>query len=196
VSTRNASGYTLLELLVVITITSMLAIPLGSFIIQGINSYNFIQEQSDTSLDLEALADRITRVVRGATSLDTASPNTLIVYGYFSPQDTVIKKVDYYLSGNNFDIAVTPPTNCDAQGANCQYTTPSQVIVARKDIATAGTPIFTYYADTGSQLTGSFLASQVKEVGIYLAANPNPARLRMPISLSTQVTLRNLKVNL
>ncbi len=90
---RNEAGFSLLELVVVAAIIGMIATPLTLFTIRGMNAYNFIQVQSDTAVDIGTLTDRVTRVVRGATSIDTASPQTLIVYGYFSPQDTVIKKI-------------------------------------------------------------------------------------------------------
>jgi hypothetical protein len=56
--------------------------------------------------------------------------------------------------------------------------------------------LFAYYDDAGNVLGAGFLPSQVKDIGIYLAANPNAKFVPIPISLSTRVTLRNLKTNL
>ena len=191
---RNQAGYSLLELLIVIVITGMIALPLSTFLINGLKSYNFIQAQSDTSLELQTLSDRVAKVVRGASSVDTASPNTLIIYGYFSPQDTVIKKVRYFVNGTNLNIGVTPPT-----GTAPSYTySPSNEVITttRIDLVMGTNSLFTYYDDVGNQLTGSFLPAQVKEIGLYVAANPNAKQVPVPISISTKVTLRNLKTNL
>ncbi|MBW4060990.1 prepilin-type N-terminal cleavage/methylation domain-containing protein [Candidatus Saccharibacteria bacterium] len=190
----SESGYSLLELLIVIVITGLIALPLSTFLIKGLSSYNFIQAQSDTALELQTLSDRVTKVVRGATSLDTASPDTLIVYAYFSPQDTVIDKVRYFVNGTNLNIGVTPPT-----GTAPSYTylpANEKFYTTRIDLAMGTASLFTYYDDADNLLTGSFLPSQVKEVGLYVAANPNAKQVPVPISISTKVTLRNLKTNL
>ena len=191
---RSMAGYSLLELLVVMVIIGAIALPLSTYLIKGLGTYNFVQIQSDTSLELETLADRVTRVLRGATSIDTASPNTLIVYGYFSPQDTTIKKIRYFISGTNLNIGVTPPS-----GTAPNYTFPSAnevVSTSRVDLSMGSNPLFTYYDDAENLLTGSFTPGQVKEIGIFVSANPNTKQVRVPISISTKVTLRNLKTNL
>jgi prepilin-type N-terminal cleavage/methylation domain-containing protein len=191
---RNQHGYSLIELLVVIVITSAIAVPLTTFMINGMSSFTFIQAQSDTSLELGTLADRITKVVRGATSVDTAQSNTLIIYGYFSPQDTVIKKIRYFVNGTNLNIGVTPPTGT---APSYTYDAANEAITTtRIDLVMGSNPLFTYYDDVGNPLTGAFQVSQIKQIGLYIAANPNAKQVSVPISLSTKVTLRNLKVNL
>ncbi len=193
---RNPSqaGYTLIELLVVIVITGAISIPLTTFAIKGLTSYTFLEAQSNTSLELNILADRIAKVVRGATSVDTAQANTLIIYGYFSPQDTTIKKIRYFISGTNLNIGVTPPTGT---APNYTYDPANEVVTTtRIDLVMGSNPLFTYYDDAGNQLSNAFATSQVKDIGIYLAANPNAKQVPVPISLTTRVTLRNLKTNL
>ncbi|HSX02037.1 MAG TPA: prepilin-type N-terminal cleavage/methylation domain-containing protein [Candidatus Saccharimonadia bacterium] len=191
---RNQAGYTLIELLVVIVITTAIAVPLSLFAIKGLTSYNFLEAQSNTALELNILTNRIAKVVRGATSVDTAQSNTLIVYGYFSPQDTTIKKIRYFISGTNLNIGVTPPTGT---APNYIYDSANEVITTtRIDLVMGGKPLFTYYDDAGNQLSGAFATSQIKNVGIYVAANPNAKQVPIPISLTTRVTLRNLKTNL
>lgn len=192
--TRNSRGYTIIELLVVIVITTAIAFPLTSFAIKGWTSYTFLEAQSSTSLELNILANRIAKVVRGATSVDTAQANTLIVYGYFSPQDTTIKKIRYFISGTNLNIGVTPP---GGTAPNYTYDPATEVVTTtRIDLVMSGNSLFTYYDDAGNQLTGAFATSQVKNIGIYLGANPNVKQVPKPISLTTRVTLRNLKTNL
>jgi prepilin-type N-terminal cleavage/methylation domain-containing protein len=191
---NNQRGYTIIELLVVIVVTTAIAVPLTMFMIKGLGAFNFIQAQSDTALELNTLTNRIAKVLRGATSVDTAQSNTLIVYGYFSPQDTSIKKIRYFVSGTNLNIGVTPPTGT---APNYIYDAANEVITTtRIDLSMGGKPLFTYYDDVGNQLTGAFATSQIKNIGIYVAANPNSKQVPVPISLSTRVTLRNLKTNL
>jgi prepilin-type N-terminal cleavage/methylation domain-containing protein len=191
---RRQGGYSLIELLVVIVITTAIAVPLGTFAIRGLRSYTFIQAQSDTSTELNILANRIAKVVRGVTSVDTAQSNTLTVYGYFSPQDTVIKKIRYFISGTNLNIGVTTPIGTEP---NLVYNPANEVITTtRVDLVMGSNALFTYYDDVGNQLGGGFTTGQIKAIGIYVAANPNIKQNPTTISLSTRVTLRNLKTNL
>ena len=184
----------MIELLVVITITGLIATPLTIFAIKGATSYTFLEAQSNTSIELDTLVNRITKVIRGATSVDTASPNTLIVYGYFSPQDTTIKKIRYFINGTNLNIGVTPPTGT---APNYTYLLANEVITTtRIDLVMGSNSLFTYYDDSGNLLGSGFSASQVRDIGLYVAANPNAKQVPVPISLSTRVTLRNLKTNL
>jgi len=190
----GSGGYSLVELLVVMTLTSMIAVPLVIFSYKGLTSYAFLQAQSDTSTELSTLSQRIAKVVRGTTGIITAQDNTLTIYGYFSPQDTTIKKIRYFISGTNLNIGVTPPT-----GTAPNYTyvaADEQVTTTRVDLAMGGTPMFTYYDDTGTQLPNGFAISQIKEIGFYVAANPRTKQLSVPIALTTRVTLRNFKTNL
>jgi len=194
VSLRNEHGYSLLELIVVIVITGAIAVPLSTFAIKGLSSYTYLEAQSNTSIELNTLSNRIAKVIRGANIVDTAQPNTLTVYGYFSPQDTTIKKIRYFIQGTNLNIGVTPPSGT---APNYFYDPASEVITTtRIDLAMGGKPLFTYYDDAGNQLSGAFLTGQVKNVGIFVSANPKAKQVPVPISLSTRVTLRNLKTNL
>jgi prepilin-type N-terminal cleavage/methylation domain-containing protein len=190
----NERGYSLVELLVVISLTSMLAVPLIVFSYKGLTSYEFLQAQSNTSTELSTLSQRMAKVVRGATSIISAQPNTLTVYGYFSPQDTTVKQIRYFIVGNNLEIGVTPPSGT---APNFTYPAANEVVtVTRVDLAMGSTPMFTYFDDSGAQLPNGFANSQIKEIGIYVAANPRAKQLSVPISLTTRVTLRNFKTNL
>jgi prepilin-type N-terminal cleavage/methylation domain-containing protein len=190
----DKAGYTLIELLIVITLTSMIAVPLVIFSYKGLSSYEFLQAQSNTSTELSTLSQRMGKVIRGATTIIDAQSNTLTIYGYFSPQDTMVKKIRYFISGTNLNIGVTSPSGT---APNYTYLAADETVTTtRVDLAMGSTPMFTYYDDAGTQLPNGFAVSQVKEVGLYVAANPRTKQLSVPISLTTRVTLRNFKTNL
>jgi type II secretory pathway pseudopilin PulG len=189
-----ADGFSLIELLFVMMLTSMIAIPLGTFAYKGLSSYEFLQAQSNTSTELSTLSERMAKVIRGATGIIDAEANTLTIYGYFSPQDSVVKKIRYFISGTNLNIGVTPPTGT---APNYTYLAANEVVTTtRVDLAMGATSMFTYYDDSGTQLPNGFANSQIKEIGLYVAANPRLKQLSVPISLTTKVTLRNFKTNL
>ncbi len=192
-SNRQA-GYSLVELLVVITLTSMLAVPLIIFSYKGLSSYEFLQAQSNTSLELSTLSARMGKVIRGTTGVLIASNNTLTIYGYFSPQDATVKKIRYFISGTNLNIGVTPPSGT---APNYTYNAADEVITTtRVDLVMGANNLFTYYDDSGNVLPNGFTVGQVKSIGLYVAANPRTKQLSVPIAVSTRVTLRNFKTNL
>lgn len=193
-SHRNQAGFTILELTIVMVITGLIALPLSSFAINGLRSYSYLEAQSNTSVELNILSGRLGKVIRGATTIDTATANSLTFYGYFSPQDTVIKKIRYFISANSIEVGVISPTG---SAPNYTYDPASEVVkVMRNDMAMGANNLFTYYDDVGNLLSGAFTVGQIKQIGIYVAANPNTKQVPVPISLSTKITLRNQKVNL
>jgi hypothetical protein len=190
----NSDGFTLLEVLVAGTLTGLIAIPLMMFTYKGLQSYQFLQAQSNTSTELSTLSERIAKVLRGATAVITAQNNTLTVYGYFSPADSQVDQIRYFINGTYLDIGVTPPSGT---APNYTYPPANEVIhVARVDLQMGSTPMFTYYDSSGNPLPNGFATSQVYAVGIYVAANPNPGQVGVPISVTTMATLRNFKTNL
>ena len=187
-------GFTLLEFLVVLSITGMIAGPLALFFINGVKSYNLIDMQTNTSTEVVTLSGKITSVIRNATSVSAAADNSLTIIAYAKPPDTVVSQYRYFLSGNSLNVGVTP-----ASGAAPNYTYPAanEVIkTLRSDLAMAGTPLFTYYDETDTQLTGTIDATSVTQVGLYLAVNPNTIQFKKPIIITNQVSIRNLKTNL
>jgi len=193
-SSLGTAGYSLIELLVVIVLMIVVTIPLVTFTIKGMSSYQFLQDQSNTSEELSTLSERVAKVVRGTTKVVTAQSNTLTIYGYFSPQDTVVKQIRYFINGNNLEIGVTPPSGT---APNYTYNPANEVVsIVRVDLSMGATPMFTYYDDSGTALPNGFANGQIKEIGIYVAANPDTNRVSVPLSVTTRVTLRNFKTNL
>jgi prepilin-type N-terminal cleavage/methylation domain-containing protein len=192
---ESSQGFTLLEVLVVCTLLGIVAIPLMMFTYKGIQSYAFLQAQSNTSTELGNLSERITKVLRGATAIINAGPNTLTVDGYFSPANAIPDQIEYYISGTDLDIAVTTPSGT---APNYTYLSPQNTTtyLTRVDLQMSGTPMFTYYDSSGNQLPSGFSLSQIYGIGIYVAANPSPGQVSVPISIKTFATLRNFKTNL
>jgi len=191
---HSEGGFTLLEVLMAAALTGLIAIPLAFFTIKGLSGYQFLQSESNTSIDLDTLSEQMAQVIRGTTSVVTASANSLTVYAYFDPDNTVVDEVNYYVSGTNLDVAVTP-----ASGTAPSYTFPvaNQVIYTLySNLVMGSNPMFTYYDDGNNLLASGFTTSQVNQIGIYVSANPQASYETVPIKVTTRVTLRNFKTNL
>ena len=193
-SLRKQSGYTLLELIFVIGITGMLTLSVMGFVINSSRGYQYLDQQSRAAVDLSNTLNRVSKVIRGTTDVVDAQPNTLTIYGYFSPNDAVVKKIRYFKSGNKLMVGVIPPTGA---GPNYAYNPSDEEVSVLQDYLSMGSAsVFNYYDATGSQLTGAFAITQIKQIGLNMAINPKPTVLEKPISSQTVVTLRNKKVNL
>ena len=191
---RNNSGYSLLEMLIAISLVSILTLVVVNFFTTISRGYNYLQTESSAAVDLSNTMDRVAKVIRGATDVVDAQTNSLTIYGYFLPNDAVVDKIKYYVSGTDLKVSVIPPTG---SGPNYTYDPANEKIYTISRSIPVGAPVvFTYYDDLGNQLTGSFATTQIKQVGIQITTNPNPKVLRKSLSSQTTVTLRNKKTNL
>ncbi len=189
------TGYTLIELLIVTSIFGVIVLLLGNFAISGLNSYNYLTAQTNTSTDLNNQIGRVSTVIRGTTQIVSAGANDLTIYGYFSPRDNAPDKIRYYITGTTTLTADVIPASGTAPNYTYLVSDMKTYIITTK-LTTAPAPVFTYYDDLGGLLSGAFTTGQIKQIGILLSANPNPNRLPVPITISTRVTLRNMKTNL
>ena len=191
---NRQSGFTLLEILIVITIMAIATGLVATFVGNSFNAYGFLQAKASTSSDANLELDRVSRVIRGATQVLNAGTNSLTVYAYFSPRDNAPDQVNYYVSGTSFLAAVIPASGT---APNYTYNVANQQNYTLITHLTNGAQVaFTYYDDQGNQLTGAFSTIQVKQISIYLATNPYPNVLHVPVVIQTTDTLRNLKTNL
>lgn len=191
---RKQNGYTLLELIFVIGITGMMTLAIMSFVVNTSRGYQYLDHQSRAAVDLSNTLNRVSKVIRGTTDVVDAQSNSLTIYGYFSPNDAVVKKIRYFKSGNKLMVGVIPPSG---SGPNYTYNQSNEEVSVLQDYLSMGSSsIFSYYDASGAQLTGAFSTTQIKQIGLNMAINPKPTILEKPISSQTIVTLRNKKVNL
>lgn len=187
-------GYTLLELIFVIGITGILTLVVMTFAINSARGYRYLEAQSSASVEVSSNLNRVSKVVRGTTDIVTAEPNSLVIFGYFSPNDAVVKKIRYFKDGNRLAVGVIPPSGT---APNYTYSQANETVsYLINDLNMGSTPLFSYYDEAGNQLTGAFAVTQVKQVGIKIDVNAKPDVLTKPVGSQTKVTLRNKKVNL
>lgn len=190
----SEQGFTLLEVIVAGTLTGLISIPLMMFTYKGLQSYTFLQAQSNASASMSEASQAMSNWIRGATAVITAQNNSLTIYGYEAPDESVPYQIRFFISGTNLEVGMTPPSGT---APNYTYPTPNEVdTTIAQNLALGSTPMFTYYDSSGNQLSSGFTTSQVYAIGIYVASNPSPGQVSTPIAVSTFVTLRNFKTNL
>lgn len=190
---RRNRGFTIIELVISITMLTIIAIIVGGFVVRTLHDYKVADTQAADNYLVTALINRVGRVVRGATALIVAQDNTLTIQGYFDPVDVAPSQIRYFVSGGSLSVGVIP-----ASGTAPNYTYPSAnetVKVLATKVVNAQ-PAFSYYDDQGNALASGFSLVQVKQIGLYLSVNSNSRITATPAINQTRITLRNMKTNL
>jgi prepilin-type N-terminal cleavage/methylation domain-containing protein len=191
-STREA-GFTLVELLLVIVLVGIIGASFASFFTNYTILYSKYQSDASNFTELAEQSQRIADVLRSLTDIVSESANSITFYAYFSPDDTYVSEVSYYLSNNGTQVmaSVTPMT------ANPPIGTP---ITAETHIYTI---ISNYYQAPGGSLFGYYNAStslslpisdehSITQIQVNLAEpasrNPHGQTLSITVSLRNRIT--------
>jgi prepilin-type N-terminal cleavage/methylation domain-containing protein len=198
-------GYTLTELLVSITIITIIAIA-GSALAKNVISYN---SSAQASLDAQLEGKRVLKIM--VAELRTVAPSVLGSY----PLETVAtSSITFYadINGNGqtdrVRYFIDPTTRVLKKGVTAPSGSPltynlgnEQTTTLITDIANGTTTdMFEYYdasyAGTSTPLAIPVDVSRVRLVKITAIIDRDPNRSPTTISLVSEVSLRNLKDNL
>ena len=191
----------IIEALVVIAILTAFLLALANFGRDVFSISGILQSGLSAQQDARNIIKTI------ASELRTASPSSLGSYTIKSVADNDLsfysdidgdglkEEVRYYLSGTILKKSTLKPS-----GSPLAYTGSPVISDLVADVKNGTTPIFTYY-DTGYDGTTLPLSSPVNLISIRLIkitvmVERDPYRSPTPVSVTTQVSLRNLKDNL
>jgi prepilin-type N-terminal cleavage/methylation domain-containing protein len=197
--TRLNSGtkraFTIIEMVVVIFIITLLSGVVAETINKSYADNRKVEAQSITQKDINFAIDRLSRVLRSATLVMETTETNLKVRGYPNTSDAAPSEINFYLSDSSLKYSVIPPTgsapNYTYDINNAKYYT-----LLSKTTNSVSNPVFRYYNDQGSLLNFPVSAGSVKEVEPNLSALDSGGVLKLPIVVSTKITLRNFKTNL
>jgi type II secretory pathway pseudopilin PulG len=197
---KNKKGSTLLEILFGISIFILIVVALTLF------SRNFWVYTSFISAGLDD-ADAGRQVIKtmvaeirkastantGAYVINLATASAFTFYSDID-NDTLKEKVRYFLSGNLLQKGVTKPT-----GSPLTYDVLNEKITTLVSNVT-NSSIFDYY-DTNydgstAPLSSPVAISSIRLIKITITKEKDPNRSPVPVTFSTQVSIRNLKDNL
>lgn len=196
-------GFTIVELVVVIAVTSVLMLVIGQML-ASVFSGSRQQFLAMTNVDQAVLiANKFTNDLRNATNgVDGSFPigladNNQIIFYSNSGLATNPNRIRYYVSGTTLYRAVTAPS-----GSPLVYNLSSEVSnPVQTDIANGVNPIFTYYDGNyngaGSALTLPVNINNIKYIKINLTIlKKSQANSASTFSVSSGGVIRNLKTNL
>jgi len=196
-------GFTLVETLVAVAIGSMIFLAVFNFG-QGIFSFN-----TSAQGNLSAQSDGRQVLKSMVKELRSASPSNLGSYPISLANATALtffvdldgdgykEQVRYFLSGNELKRGVIKPTI----GPPLVYNPANeQISTMIHDINNGISPIFDYfdsnYTGTSAPLAQPVQITKVRLVRVTLIIDKDPNRPPSPITVTSQVFLRNLKDNL
>ncbi|MEX2054639.1 MAG: type II secretion system protein [Candidatus Andersenbacteria bacterium] len=200
-SLSNQRGITLIEIMVVVAISSIILTSLLRFMAVGfpVSKATYLQARSteDARLQLKRIGKAL-REVRpsdtGAYPLVDMSPQRLIFYANVDG-DLATERVRYELNGTNLERGIINPTGNPLVYDVAQ----EQVIITSRAIRNSTEALFTYYggnypADT-TPLTPVDL-TEVKYIQFHLIIDIDPNVDPAAVDVVSQAQLRNLKTNL
>jgi prepilin-type N-terminal cleavage/methylation domain-containing protein len=198
---NNLKGFTLIEILVVIGITTILS--LGAItMLRDTTFFQGVFQQGLNSVDegrkiLRPLVGEVrsaTPAHNGAYALETTDAETLIFYSDID-NDDLIERVRYFIDEGTLKKGVIDPT-----GSPLGYTGDEQISWVIQDVANGAAPLFEYfdtdYDGTTDSLTQPVTTGDVRLIQITIVIDHDPARPPAAVELTTQMTIRNLKDNL
>ena len=162
-----------------------------SFISSGLNSVDISRVALKT---MTAEIRSASNSSNGAYSIDSATPTSFSFYGDIN-NDGLKERIRYFMSGTILKKGVLKPTGNPPTYISANETVTNFV----KNITNIST-IFLYYDKNYDGTTAALLTpinvNLIRLVKITLTTDEDPNRPPIPVTLTTQVSIRNLKDNL
>ena len=190
-------GFTFIELLVVIAMVGVVSTALSGLIQSFYKDNAYLLEETEATDNARRGMDDTISEIREATYGDdgsypiaSAATSSMTIYAD-TDGDASVEKVTYSLKGTTFYRTITnssgnPPTYT-ASGA-------ATSTIATNVRNTGATPIFTYYDDSGAQLSSTSTdPSKISSVKVTLLVDLNPDRAPNVFTFSETATVRNLR---
>lgn len=189
----KTNGYTLVEILVSMSIFSIIVVLGGNYIVTSFKATAFQEEQSQAIVNARNIISDLKVEIRGAINSEQgAYPISLIDSDeiiFFSDidEDGDSERIRYYINEQLMIKEVTEP------GALNDYGDPPSSKAVSESLNNQEEAVFAYY-DSDYITTGTI--NEVRLIKIVLKINVTPEVAPNDFYVETDVTLRNLKSNL
>lgn len=176
-------------------VAAMLA--LTSSVLYFYRSSNYALQQSSAISSAQRGIDNLVKSIRAASYASNGSYPIVSVGAhdirFYEDDDTdaAIEQVHYYVSGSALYKGVVDLSGDPAVYGSVEATSTISDNVRNLD-ATVGTTTFTYYDDTGAQITNYANTGKVRFVTVTLEVDVDPSKSPTPLVLRSSAALRNL----
>ncbi|MBT4277664.1 hypothetical protein HOD96_02880 [Candidatus Falkowbacteria bacterium] len=193
------SGFSLIEIFFVISITVLVAFGVGTFIMQGFKATHFGSEQEMAVSSARKLTPTMVSEIREATQsdrgdyvLDDVEDQNFSFYSDVDSDENV-EKIRYFLDNTTFKKGIT-----EATGTPSEYLPENEIVT---DVSyfmnNEAEPVFTYY-DVDNNLIADPVTNKndIRLIHISLKINVTPTIAPNDYYVEMDAQIRNLKDNL
>lgn len=195
---RAQQGFTIIEILIALVLTALVSTLIYTFFVTSFNQYFALQQDGMVYADLATQSQRLAMVLRSTTDITQATNNEITAYAYFSPNDTYVSQIHYYLNASNtklladvIPMSANPPSGTLLTSQTRHYT------VIDPFYQISGVKTFSYLS-TGTTVLPTPIADPhtIKQIKVNLAAPTKAPSATGYDQITVQVMLRNRKTNL
>jgi len=129
----------------------------------------------------------------GSFPIESIDPYEFVFYSDTDRDDSV-ERMRYFIENDSLKKGITDPT-----GDPLSYATSTEIVSVISEYVRdidQGIPAFTYFDETGNEITNYNDINKVAFVKVNLIVNVNPDRFPGEFTLRSSATIRNLKTNL
>lgn len=187
----NKKAFTLIEILVVVFIMFIISEIVSAFIIGGLKSVKFNEEQEMATQQARDSMDEMTKIIRAANNSDngnyilTSNIGPQQIEFYSDPDfDYHMEKVKYYLEGTQLKRSVIEPGELNS------YNGTATITIVADYVNNISEPIFYYY---DNDINETDIVNNIRSIRVYLKINVTPSRAPADYILESNVQIRNLK---
>lgn len=195
---KKVAGFTLIETIVVVSITALVLVTLGSLISYFYKTNAYAIEQSTAVGQARRGVEDAMLYLReasygsdGSYPIDSAATSSVTFYAN-TDNDPSVERVTYSLiSGTFYRIVATPIGSPLSYGGATLATSTISLPVTNG----TSTPVFRYFNSSGAELFTPIDVSEISSVMTTIVVDVNVNRAPVAFTLSGGATLRNLKNN-
>lgn len=188
-------GYTLVEIMIAVSILIVISVILGNYITTSYKTINFVNEYNDAVEEAKKGINVMNQELReadnsesGAYAIDSISDEDELIFYSDLDIDDATERIRYYLDPGSTDLKkdVTEPPYTGA------VTTTILSQYVQNYTMTPTVPLFTYFDEDGSATTNP---GEIRRIRSHLEINVTPEKAPVNYVLETNAHLRNLKQN-
>lgn len=195
---RLEAGFTLIETIVVVSITALVLITIGSLISYFYKTNAYALEQSTAVGQARRGVEDAMLFLReasygsdGAYPIKSAATSSLTFYAN-TDDDPAVERVTYSLISGTLYRVVAAPTGNPLSYENATLATSTVSLPVTNGTST---PVFRYFNNSGAELFTPVDISEISSIRTTVVVDVNVNRAPVAFTLSGGATLRNLKNN-
>lgn len=188
-------GFTLIETIVVISVTALISVTLGSILVYFYKTNAYTLEQSTAVAQARRGVEDAMRYLReasygsdGSYPVGNAATSTITFYANMN-NDAAIEQITYSLQKGVLYRVVLAPTGNPPLYSGTAFATST---ISNSVVNDSSSPVFHYFDDTGTELFTPVDVSKVSSIKTTLIIDVNKNRAPVSFTLSGGATLRNL----